>query len=708
MKLTFKNRIPRWDEGLPLGNGLCGALVWGSSENIRVSLNRSDLWDLRISDTVSSPRFQYKEYVSLAKKGAEGEAEFNELFDAPYNLPYPTRIPAGALKLSSRPCEATFELNIDSATATIKSDIYKIQLFMGATDRLGYMLIQGNCRAELLAPPFNGDPAEEDIVVRNPLSSLSYPPCKIRENDGIMLFEQEMSCGKKYAVILGRKICETGAEYVFDILLSDGDADYLEKGIDRVKKALEVGFAAAAVPHKTWWKNYFSKSDIRLPKADAALQRLHKLNEYFLACCSQKGCPPMTLQGVWLADDGSLPPWKGDYHLDLNLQFSYAGCFPLNHVSEGESYIDFIFATRNAAKKHAEQFFGVEGYILPGVMDIEGKPMCGWGQYALSPGHQAWICLALDDYWRYTRKREKLKDIYDYLSGSGRALAALLVPSKDGKLTFPVSTSPEYFDNTWRAFLTPNSNYDQAGLLYLFSRLCDYAKLCAPEDEAYWRNILDRLAPLAVGADGFKVDADLEYNESHRHFSHLMSIYPYRITKPDAELDKIQNSILNLEKYGTGLWVGFSFTWASILYSIAGNGEGARYMLKLFAECFVSSNGFHLNGDYKKRGVSQFHYRPFTLEANMLYSAALAEMFLQSEEGKIRIFPAIPDAWKEDVGFSSLRAVGGFLVSAKYSKGKIVRLHIVNTQHDSAKIILETPEGKSEITLAHGLNKILD
>ena len=152
-----------------------------------------------------------------------------------------------------------------------------------------------------------------------------------------------------------------------------------------------------------------------------------------------------------------------------------------------------------------------------------------------------------------------------------------------------------------------------------------------------WRNILDRLAPLAVGADGFKVDADLEYNESHRHFSHLMSIYPYRITKPDTELDKIQNSILNLEKYGTGLWVGFSFTWASILYSIAGNGEGARYMLKLFAECFVSSNGFHLNGDYKKRGVSQFHYRPFTLEANMLYSAALAEMFLQSEEGKIRI-----------------------------------------------------------------------
>ena len=32
------------------------------------------------------------------------------------------------------------------------------------------------------------------------------------------------------------------------------------------------------------------------------------------------GAPPIPLQGVWTADDGGLPPWKGDYHHDLNTQ----------------------------------------------------------------------------------------------------------------------------------------------------------------------------------------------------------------------------------------------------------------------------------------------------------------------------------------------------------------------------------------------------
>ena len=32
--------------------------------------------------------------------------------------------------------------------------------------------------------------------------------------------------------------------------------------------------------------------------------------------------PPMPLQGVWTADAGSLPPWKGDYHNDLNTQMT--------------------------------------------------------------------------------------------------------------------------------------------------------------------------------------------------------------------------------------------------------------------------------------------------------------------------------------------------------------------------------------------------
>ena len=41
----FEKEISRWDEGIPLGNGQIGALLWGKPQDLRVSLDRSDIWD---------------------------------------------------------------------------------------------------------------------------------------------------------------------------------------------------------------------------------------------------------------------------------------------------------------------------------------------------------------------------------------------------------------------------------------------------------------------------------------------------------------------------------------------------------------------------------------------------------------------------------------------------------------------------------------
>lgn len=37
----------RWDEAIPLGNGMLGALIWQKDNTLRLSLDRADLWDER-------------------------------------------------------------------------------------------------------------------------------------------------------------------------------------------------------------------------------------------------------------------------------------------------------------------------------------------------------------------------------------------------------------------------------------------------------------------------------------------------------------------------------------------------------------------------------------------------------------------------------------------------------------------------------------
>jgi hypothetical protein len=52
-------------------------------------------------------------------------------------------------------------------------------------------------------------------------------------------------------------------------------------------------------------------------------------------------------------------------------------------------------------------------------------------------------------------------------------------------------------------------------------------------------------------------------------------------------------------------------------------------------------------------------------------------MLLQSHGGTIRVFPAVPDDWK-DVSFTTLRAEGAFLVSAEFKAGIVGGVKIVS------------------------------
>lgn len=228
--------------------------------------------------------------------------------------------------------------------------------------------------------------------------------------------------------------------------------------------------------------------------------------------------------------------------------------------------------------------------------------------------------------------------------------------------------------------MTPNSNYDLALMRYLFAQLADLAEELDNGEAAAWQDILDRLPELAINGQGIMMlSPDEELKESHRHFSHLMPIHPLRLVDYHDEEGKkiIDANIHRQEILGSGYWVGYSFTLMAEMYAIQGNGNGAAYQLRTFWDSFCSVNGFHLNGDYKNHGVSQWHYRPFTLEGNMCAADALQEMLLQSEKGIIDLFPAIPDEWQmKKVSFQNFRAEDGVLISAELERGQVTALKL--------------------------------
>ena len=162
---------------------------------------------------------------------------------------------------------------------------------------------------------------------------------------------------------------------------------------------------------------------------DLDIQRHYDLVQYFYGAASRRHAPPIPLQGVWTADSGKLPPWKGDYHHDLNTQLTYWAYLASGHFDQGLSFLDFLWSLKPVHEQFAQTFYGTTGLIIPGVMALDGKPMGGWAQYSFSPTNGGWVAPAFYEHWRYTMDPKFLQErAFPYCLAAAEALWGLLTP----------------------------------------------------------------------------------------------------------------------------------------------------------------------------------------------------------------------------------------------------------------------------------------
>lgn len=682
--LIFEGPIRRWDEGVPLGNGHTGALIWNTASGVRISVDKGGLWDRRPNPETLAETYTYARLIELVRN-RDAEAVRREFEDF-YCSPTPTKIPAGALELEPEGAAGTFRarLFLQEAVCALSAETEqgnaRLESFVSAVEDVGHLLLSGPWKSwRLSAPQFQGtfdysswtEGAAFDVPGSLPL--LGYPPARTFREAEAEWFVQEIPGQKGYALLLAWKKREDGKVHAVCAAALEEDAeDWLDRARERLSRALREGYEAARERHAAWWAEFWSKSALRL--SDTRCERLWYVMNYLLASCSRKGGFPMPLQGLWTADDNALPPWKGDYHNDLNTQMSYWHYLKANHLPEGECFLDFLWKLVPQARTFARTFFDAPGLCLPSQMTIDGWPMGGWAMYSANLVNQIWLCQAFDQYWLYTADRDFLTEkAYPYFLETAQCVSRWLTLNADGEYELPLSSSPEIHDNSLDAWLTPNSNNDLALLIYLFDTLTQYCETLGKDGEQ-WREIRARLPAMQVTEEGvLKLSKDETLTESHRHHAHTMAIYPLLQYQYRREEDRriIDATVSDLERLGSGKWIGFSFPWMAILYALQGNGEAAAYQLKLFEECFCSPNLFHLNGDYAKKGVSWWHSRQFTLEANMCAANAVQEMLLQDVSGIITVFPAVPKAWEPFAEFCDFRVTGGVLVSAKMENGRL-------------------------------------
>jgi len=681
----------RWDEAIPLGNGMLGALIWQKDNTLRLSLDRADLWDERKAFQLEQHDFKWVQ--QKLHSGQYGEVQ--KWGDNPYgDYPYPTKLPAAAMSfnLSSLGKVVSNVLDIETATNTIRFDNgTTFTCFIHADKPVGYFEINGqdvkNVLPQLLphqyaVPSDNGK--EVSVVDGQSLSRLGYTQGKLTTSAHSQLIHQPTYDNRFYEVRLEwREASPTKLVGMWTVSNNEQATLNKEMQSKSTGKFMES--------HLSWWRAYWKRSAVKLP--DPLLQRQYYLEMYKLGAASRKGAPAITLQAVWTADNGGLPPWKGDFHNDLNTQLSYWPAYTGNRLAEAETFTDWLWKIRPANLAYTKQYFGVEGLNIPGVLTLSGIPMGGWIQYALSPTVSAWTAHHFYMQWKYSMDKKFLKErALPYIVESATYLRNI-TEVRNGKRYLPLSASPEYNDNNTNAWFKDWTNFDLALAHFLFAAAAEVSEASGLVAEAKsWSALLDELPTYAKNETGLLVAVDVPMEHSHRHMSPYMAIYPLGLLDINRAEDKAQitQSMRHLEKLGTRAWVGYSFSWMACLHARAKEADQAVLNLQKFARNFCSTNSFHVNGDQKGGQYSGFTYRPFTLEGNFAFAQGVHELLLQSKQGYVELFPAVPSTWKT-VGFTDLRTEGGFLVSASKEEGVLTKLTITAEQAGTLRLRYDHP-----------------
>lgn len=679
--LNYAELPKSWDEAMPLGNAFIGALVWQkNAETLRMSLDRIDLWDLRPSDSiVRNPKNFAWVYDKVIKNDYR---VVQKKYDDSYEEnAAPSKIPGAALEfnISQLGDVESARLYLRNALSVVKwKNGATLETFVHSSKPIGWFVfdkVNAEMIPQLLAPTYNAGVKLASSPEGQDLGRLGYEQGTITTNGKTIRYHQKGWGDFYYDVVV--KYEQIGSKLVgvwtITSAVSGGDA------VQIAEQAFKAGIDKDFKSHNDWWVAFWNKSGIQLP--DPVLQKQYDNEIYKFGSLTREDGSIIPLQGVWTADNGKLPPWKGDVHHDLNTELSYWPTYTGNYLKEGYSFLNTLWNQRETNRAFTKQFYGVDGLNVPGVATLKGEPMGGWIQYSFSPSTAAWLSQHFYLHWRYSMDRKFLEQIcYPYVSEVATFVGNFSKVDENGQRAFPLSTSPEIYDNSVKAWFRTMTNYDLALSKFIFKAAAELATELGKTDEAAkWSKMASELPDYSLSPDKSLAFAQGHpYNSSHRHFSNAMAVHPLGlldVANGGRDKEIVEATIGIIKEKGSDYWTGYSFSWLANMQARAYDGEGAAKSLQDFANYFCLSNTFHANGDQKKSGRSKFTYRPFTLEGNMAFASGIQDMLIQSHRGYVELFPAIPASWK-NVSFNTLRTQGAFLVSAKREGGKITSIEV--------------------------------
>ena len=384
--ITYDEPAARSEEGLPVGNGRMGSLVWTTPSQLKLQINRVDIFaqncetnsfPVRDSDYGSGCGYVDIDFVDFGDDVFAGEAfgQHLSLYDGLMTV----RGKGITARVLAWPERDVIAIEVDDRRdepSTVSVDLRMLRYAVQYHSRQNYNLVKNH-----------------SVMIRT-RNHTANSTLDIRY--GRIVLIQEFREGDYYNTsavavgVLGRK---AKAKYAnestvrlsagpgkgrFTILIAgassfDPDEDMAASTLKVLDAGEAKGFETLLAETSAWWHDFWSKGFAYMHSDDGQADFVEKHYTYFLYLmgASSRGKYPPRFGGMLWRTTGDLSRW-GSQHWWANTNAYYSNLMPSNRLELMDPMFSMYYGMRESCARAAVQQWGSKGIWIPETTWFDG------------------------------------------------------------------------------------------------------------------------------------------------------------------------------------------------------------------------------------------------------------------------------------------------------------------------------------------------